>query len=111
MKLLLDENLSRRLVPFLQDAYPGTTQVVLAGLESADDAALWEYAKAHGFVIVTQDADFQERSLVLGSPPKVIWLRLLNPSKAQVLRALLDRQVLIQQSLLQESTHLVELLP
>lgn len=29
MKLLLDENLSRRLVPFLQNAYPGTTQAVL----------------------------------------------------------------------------------
>ena len=37
MKLLLDENLSRRLVPFLQHAYPGTSQVVLLGLESASD--------------------------------------------------------------------------
>jgi len=35
MKLLLDENLSRRLVPFLQNDYPGSTQVVLVGLESA----------------------------------------------------------------------------
>jgi predicted nuclease of predicted toxin-antitoxin system len=31
MKLLLDENFSRRLVPFLQNAYPGTSQVVLLG--------------------------------------------------------------------------------
>lgn len=29
MKLLLDENLSRRLVPFLQHDYPGSNQVVL----------------------------------------------------------------------------------
>jgi predicted nuclease of predicted toxin-antitoxin system len=29
MKLLLDENLSRRLAPFLQEAYPGSSQVVL----------------------------------------------------------------------------------
>ena len=35
MKLLLDENLSRRLVPFLQEAYPGSSQVVLLGLEQA----------------------------------------------------------------------------
>lgn len=36
MKLLLDENLSRRLVPFLQNNFPGTTQVALIGLERAD---------------------------------------------------------------------------
>lgn len=29
MKLLLDENLSRRLIPFLQTDYPGSNQVVL----------------------------------------------------------------------------------
>ena len=32
MKLLLDENLSRRLVPFLQHDFPGSTQVVLLGM-------------------------------------------------------------------------------
>jgi hypothetical protein len=33
MKLLLDENLSRRIVPFLQSDFPGTTQVALEGIE------------------------------------------------------------------------------
>lgn len=33
MKLLLDENLSRRLVPFLQHDFPGSSQVVLSGLD------------------------------------------------------------------------------
>ena len=44
MKLLLDESLSRRLVPFLQHDYPGRTQVVLLGLESASDVELWQVA-------------------------------------------------------------------
>ena len=35
MKLLLDENLSRRLVPFLQQDYPGSSQVLLLGLALA----------------------------------------------------------------------------
>jgi len=48
VKLLLDENISRRIVPTLQDAYPGTTQAVLVGLEKADDRALWAFAKAGG---------------------------------------------------------------
>lgn len=65
MKLLLDENLSRRLVPFLQSAFPGSTQVALAGLERADDRAIWQYAREHDFVIVTKDADFYDLSLLL----------------------------------------------
>lgn len=32
MKLLLDENLSRRLVPFLQHDSPDSSQVVLLGM-------------------------------------------------------------------------------
>jgi len=40
MKLLLDENLSRRIVPFIQDIYPNSTQVALAGLEQADDKTI-----------------------------------------------------------------------
>ena len=36
MKLLLDENLSRRIVPFIQNSYPGSTQVALVGLERAN---------------------------------------------------------------------------
>ena len=60
MKLLLDENLSRRLIPFLQDSYPGSSHVMLEGLEGVDDKAVWNYAKEHGFVLVTKDADFRD---------------------------------------------------
>ena len=111
MKLPLDENLSRRLVPFLKEAYPGSSQVALLGLEQADDASIWTYAQQHDFVIVSQDADFHERSLVFGAPPHFIWLRLHNPSKSQVLSALLSRQSGIEQSLLNEGKNYVELLP
>jgi predicted nuclease of predicted toxin-antitoxin system len=39
---------------------------------------VWEYAKSFGFAVVTKDADFYERSMRVGAPPKVIWLRLGN---------------------------------
>ena len=77
MKLLLDENLSRRLVPFLQHDFPDTSQVVLLGMQSASDKEVWQKAKDDGYVIVTRDADFQELSLVWGQPHQVI--RLKNP--------------------------------
>jgi predicted nuclease of predicted toxin-antitoxin system len=32
-------------------------------------------AKERGFVIVTADADFHERAIAFGPPPKVVWLR------------------------------------
>ena len=60
MKLLLDENLSRRLVPFLQHDYPDSSQVVLLGMESAADKDVWQRARDESYVIVTRDADFQE---------------------------------------------------
>jgi predicted nuclease of predicted toxin-antitoxin system len=72
MKLLLDEQLSRRIVPFLQAAYPGSTQVALIGMERASDREIWEYARANGFAIVTKDSDFYDLSLVLGAPPQVV---------------------------------------
>ena len=45
MKLLFDENLSRRLVKDLADLYPCSEQVVRLGLERSDDGAIWALAK------------------------------------------------------------------
>jgi predicted nuclease of predicted toxin-antitoxin system len=78
VKLLLDENLSPCLAEALADVYPGSSHVHQCGLGSADDAAIWEYAKDHDYVIVSKDSDFEERSILLGCPPKVIWLRTSN---------------------------------
>lgn len=109
MKLLLDENLSRRLVPFLVHDYPGTSQVTLLGMEQASDIALWQYAKQEGFVIVTRDADFQEIALVHGHPPSVIWLKTENPSKAITLKLLLDYSEHMIQALEKDGLGIVEL--
>jgi predicted nuclease of predicted toxin-antitoxin system len=64
MKLLLDENLSRRAVLFLQDAFPGSTQIALLGMENTNDLTIWRYAKVNDFMIVTKDADFFEMASV-----------------------------------------------
>ena len=84
IKLLLDENLSRRMLPFLNDLYPNSTQVAMIGLASASDTQLWDYAKFNDYVIVTRDADFEELSIVWGQPPKLIWLKTANISKKRV---------------------------
>ena len=98
VKLLLDENLSRRLVPFLQEAYPGSTQVALLGLERADDRTLWTVAREQGYVIVTRDVDFYDLGMLLGAPPAIVWLRTGNQSKAATLAALVQHRAAIEQS-------------
>ena len=100
MKLLLDENLSRRLVPFLQHDYPGSNHVVLLGMESASDKVVWQRAKDDGYVILTRDADFQELSLVWGQPPKVIRLKTMNQTRAATLNVLIESREAITDALL-----------
>ena len=78
MKLLFDQNISRRLVRRLADIYPDSIHIREVGLRDADDAEIWEYAKLKGFTIVSKDSDFQQRSLLYGHPPKFIWLRVGN---------------------------------
>lgn len=84
MKLLFDQNMSSRLVRCLADAFPGSSHVQLVSLDRASDDQVWEYARLNGFVIVTKDEDFNDLSVMRGSPPKVIWLQLGNCTTAQV---------------------------
>ena len=75
MKLLFDQNLSRKLIPPLADIFPDASHVQFEGMTIATDTEIWEFAKAKNFCIVTQDADFAEKSSLYGSPAKVICLR------------------------------------
>ena len=75
MRQLFDQNLSPRLLAILAALYGGSTHVRNEGLEAADDDTVWEYAASHGFAIVSKDADFHQRSFLLGAPPKVIWIQ------------------------------------
>ena len=82
MKLLFDQNLSHRLPTLLAQAFPGSAQVRLLGLDRADDIEIWRYASEQDFCVVTLDADFADLSGLLGSPPKVVWLRCGNKPTA-----------------------------
>jgi predicted nuclease of predicted toxin-antitoxin system len=84
MKLLFDQNLSFKLCQTVADLFPESNHVRLLGLSEVGDRVLWDFAKANGFTIVSQDVDFAEMAAVLGSPPKVIWLRGGNQSTAVI---------------------------
>ncbi len=84
MKLLFDENLSPDLVGLVRDEYPGSTHVRDLGLRGASDRRIWDHARDNGFVIVSKDDDFRQRSLLEGAPPKVVWLQVGNAGTAPI---------------------------
>lgn len=84
MKLLFDQNVSGDLVRRLSDIFPESNHVKNLGMmESADDV-VWRYAGENEFTIASKDSDFQQRSLLLGAPPKVVWLKVGNCPTSQV---------------------------
>lgn len=78
VKLLFDENLSPRLPALLKTEFPGSTHLRDVGQMGATDAQVWEFARANGFMIVSKDNDFRQRSFLEGAPPKVVWLSVGN---------------------------------
>jgi predicted nuclease of predicted toxin-antitoxin system len=97
VKLLLDENLSYRIVDAAKPLYLDSSHVRLLGLQKVDDAVIWDYAGTNDYVIVSKDSDFHQRSFVLGYPPKVIWVRCGNCSTDQIVDLLRNNHAAIQE--------------
>jgi len=89
MKLLFDENLSPKLPHLFGDQFPDSRHVRDCGLKGQSDQVIWEYARDHGFILVSKDGDFYQRSLLFGAPPKFIWLCLGNCTRDQLLNLVL----------------------
>jgi predicted nuclease of predicted toxin-antitoxin system len=109
LKLLFDQNLSRKLVTRLADIHPASSHVQFHEMEEKTDTEIWEFAKTNDFCIVTQDADFAERSRLYGSPPKVVWLRCGNAPTSQVEAILRSGSGAIQELLSNPNFHCLEL--
>lgn len=109
MKLLFDQNLSRKLVTRLADIFPHASHVQFHALAEQTDTEIWAFAQLNDFCIVTQDADFAERSRLYGSPPKVVWLRCGNAPTHEVEALIRSGQEAIQELLEQPTLHCLEL--
>jgi predicted nuclease of predicted toxin-antitoxin system len=68
----------------LVDLFADSLHVGQAGLERADDDAIWHFARDRGFAIVTKDSDFQERSQLAASAPRIVWIRRGNCSTQDI---------------------------
>ena len=78
MRFLVDAQLPPGLARFLESHGHESKAARETGLREADDVAIWDFAQAGGWVVVTKDEDFAERSLRSMTGPQVLWLRIGN---------------------------------
>lgn len=97
MKLLLDQNISFRVVKKISSHFLEASQVRLLGLENCSDRKIWEFAKGNGYVVVTFDADFYDLAKLYGPPPKIVWLRTGNTTSDYIARLLVIRADVIRE--------------
>jgi predicted nuclease of predicted toxin-antitoxin system len=81
MKLLLDANISWKLVSILNPVFGECVHVDSIGLTvPAEDKDIWDYALKNGYIIITKDNDFLDLLEIKGFPPKVVLLKTGNNS-------------------------------
>ena len=81
MKILIDQNISHRIIALLTTLPFDFIHVKMVGLAHANDWEMYRFAKSNDMVaILTMDDDFQYIQLQEGVPPKIIWLRVGNCS-------------------------------
>ena len=47
---------------------------------------VWNYGRHHGFAIIWKDSDFLQGGLLSGLPPKIVWLRIGNCIRDELVR-------------------------
>ena len=105
--LLLDENLSPRLIARVENYFPGSLHVLHAGLDNSPDQEIWDFAKRKAFAVVTKDRDFLTLLEKNGPPPKVLHLSLGNVRVSAIEKTLLENEQQIKQFLQDRDTGLL----
>lgn len=86
-RFLIDENLPRAIRDVIGDASIHASEIA----PQASDTLLWNHARERDWIILTRDTDFFDRLLLFGSPPKVIWVRLGNLRKTELVETIGSR--------------------
>ena len=111
MKLLLDANISWRLCAFLTENFGECAHINKIDMPyPAKDSEIWQYAKDHEYIIVTQDTDFLHFLEIKGYPPKLILLKTGNTSRKQMEMILLQAKPSIFELYNTEEYGLLEIL-
>ena len=86
MRFLIDAQLPPARGRRIERLGHSAEHVVDCGLETAADTAIRSYAANTGAVIITKDEDFAVRDVLQKGPTAVVWVRLGNTRRAELLR-------------------------
>lgn len=109
MKLLLDLNISYKVIKRINRIYGEVDQIGRLGMSQMDDAMIFQFARTNGYTIITFDAYFHERNLLANSSIKVIWLKLSNTSTENIINILRDNRKEIKAFINDESFTCLEI--
>ncbi|MGG7663056.1 DUF5615 family PIN-like protein [Dyadobacter sp. BHUBP1] len=81
MKVLIDQNISQRILPLLAHQFDTLNHVRQLGLTDADDYEIFMFARDNGYqAVITADEDFIKLINQFSQPPKIVWIRAGNCS-------------------------------
>lgn len=110
MKILVDQNISFRIIRRIAGHFPEAAHVKSLDLIDADDPEIFRFARQQGFdAVLTQDDDFLKILLQQGPPPKIIWLRTGNCSTEHLASVVLSNSAVIQNFLAQDGVDCLEI--
>jgi predicted nuclease of predicted toxin-antitoxin system len=85
MRFLVDAQLPSALARWLAAQGHEAAHVGDLGMQAASDAAIWDHALASSSAIVTKDEDFAQRKVLADHGPVVVWVRLPNTRRRDLL--------------------------
>ena len=85
MRFLVDAQLPPALARWLAERGHTAEHLFDLGMAGADGRDVWAYALRLGAVIVTKDEDFAERRTRAGTGPSIVWIRVGNTSRRDLL--------------------------
>jgi predicted nuclease of predicted toxin-antitoxin system len=85
MRFLVDAQLPPALARWLVAQGHEAEHVGDRGMQTASDAVIWDYALASAAAIVTKDEDFAQRKVLTTTGQTVVWMRLPNTRRRELL--------------------------
>lgn len=85
MRFLVDAQLPPALARWLAANGHEAAHVGDLGMQAASDATIWDHALASSSAIVTKDEDFAQRKALIDDGPRVVWIRLPNTRRRDLL--------------------------
>ncbi len=87
LQFIVDENLPPHLAYWLRDKGQVATHVDYESLGNGPDANIWKWAAERDAIVISKDEDFHNR-VVVGRPPRLIWIRWGNVRKKPLIEKL-----------------------